>query len=241
MTTIADIQGKFIAKLENKYKGGINKMRLNKVFAETDKDNDGFISLAEFKEAITLSGNALAETEAEFLFAFWDTMAGQQEAQGAIEIALAVSDLLSTLPSYGGPFNSGAEGFKNKGTGKNNQPSQDGGIFGGGCYEADAAGVPLSSHRSGVGGGVAASQQQAPSSSPQRSQPKHSNAPSVPGGIFAAQDENFVAPPTSNRGSNKSNQSSIAGGIFGTNEPMAPPVQKKKYSNAPSIPGGIFG
>ena len=37
-----------------------------------------------------------------------------------------------------------------------------------------------------------------------------------------------------------SNQSSIAGGIFGTAEPAAMPV-KKFNSNQSSIPGGIFG
>jgi hypothetical protein len=233
MTTIADIQGKFLAKMENKYKGAITKARLTKVFSEFDHDNDGFITLDEFKSALEFSGNSLSETEGEFLFGFWDTMAGQQEAQGAVQISLAVSDLLSTQPAYGGPFKSGDDGFKINPTSKSNRPSQEGGIFGGGSYEADAAGDALSARRGAAAPPPQASMAAAPSSRPK------GNQPSVPGGIFAPAAENVPGPQSTR--SNKSNQSSIAGGIFGSAEPLQAPAPKKFNSNASSVPGGIFG
>jgi hypothetical protein len=199
MTTIADIQGKFLAKMENKYKGAITKARLTKVFSEFDHDNDGFITLDEFKSALEFSGNSLSETEGEFLFGFWDTMAGQQEAQGAVQISLAVSDLLSTQPAYGGPFKSGDDGFKINPTSKSNRPSQEGGIFGGGSYEADAAGDAL----------FAPAAENVPG--PQSTRSNKSNQSSIAGGIFgSAEPLQAPAPKKFN-----SNASSVPGGIFG--------------------------
>ena len=71
---------------------------------------------------------------------FWDTMAGQQEAQGAVQVDLAINDLLSSQPEYTTGFRSGAEGFRAK-EAKGNLPSQAGGIFGGGSYQAEAEGL----------------------------------------------------------------------------------------------------
>lgn len=163
-------------------------------------------------------------------------MAGQQEPQGAVQADLAINDLIFSVPTYSTGFRSGAEGFRVK-QAKGNLPSQQGGIFGGGSYEADAQGQLDSYRKSGqpeaqpaLGGGSAAQ----PSNRPR------GNQSSVEGGIFAPMD---AAPPPSSRpdGGNKSNRSSVQGGIFGEGPPVAPQMEKKFNSNRSSIPGGIFG
>jgi len=232
--TIADIQAKIVAKFEQKHKGGMTKSKLNMMFNQVDKDKDGFITFPEFLTALEHDCNALTDNEASFLFQFWDTMAGQQEPQGGVQIDLAVNDLLSSVPDYNTGFRSGPDQFRQK-QAKGNLPSQEGGIFGGGSYAADANGSleyqqyaraappPMSS----VGSTAAQ----------QSSRPK-GNQSSIEGGIFgqaASQD----APPSSR--SNRSNQSSIQGGIFGEAQPIGMPVEKKFNSNRSSIPGGIFG
>ena len=160
-------------------------------------------------------------------------MAGQQEPQGAVQVDLAINDLLSSQPEYTTGFRSGAEGFRAK-QAKGNLPSQEGGIFGGGSYQAEAEGLP--SHRpaqpmppqSQAGGMVAQ----------QSSRPK-GNQPSVEGGIFAPMDPSAAPPPSSR--SNRSNKSSVEGGIFAQPALAGPPQEKKFNSNRSSIPGGIFG
>ena len=42
--TIADIQAKIVSKFDEKYKGGMTKQRLERMFREADKDADGFIT-----------------------------------------------------------------------------------------------------------------------------------------------------------------------------------------------------
>ena len=134
--SIKQIQVGILEKLELKkeFKGGVTKQKLAKYFSEFDKDNDGFLTAADFSMACPVT--MVAKDEAEFLFMFWDTMAGEQEGQGAIEVGLIAVDLLQCMPEYGTGFRSGDDGFKMKGA-KGNQPSQAGGIFGGGAYEAD--------------------------------------------------------------------------------------------------------
>lgn len=235
MTSIADIQKKFLEKLENKFKGSITRAKLMRIFTDFDRDGDGFITLAEFRQSIEMSGNALSPLETEFLFHFWDTMAEQQPAQGAIEIQVAVSDLVASVPEYNGGFRSGDEGFKAKG-GRGNLPSQEGGIFGGGSYEADAAQSPSSGYRPAPAPAVPMA---APSMEPAINKPK-GNQSSIAGGIFGGMDA-APAPQSSRQSSNRSNQSSIPGGIFGEGPAVSAPVAKKFNSNASSIPGGIFG
>jgi hypothetical protein len=41
MTTIADIQAKILAKMENKFKGGATKQRLQRMLSDVDSDKDG--------------------------------------------------------------------------------------------------------------------------------------------------------------------------------------------------------
>ena len=61
----------------------------------------------------------------------------QREQSGAIIIELAISDLLGTEPNYGSYFQAGgAPGVKEPT--KNNRSSVEGGIFGGGMYEAES-------------------------------------------------------------------------------------------------------
>ena len=222
-----------IEKFEQKFKGSITPSKLSRIFGDQDSDNDGFITLAQFKQAITMSGNALSDIEAEFLFHFWDTMAEQQPAQGAIEIGVAVADLVASVPSYNGGFRSGEEGFKMKGA-KGNQPSQEGGIFGGGAYMADANGMAADYPKRGPSVPMAA-----PSMEMGFQKPKN-NQSSIEGGIFGTGGAPS-APPSSRSSRNRSNQSSIEGGIFGTADPIQMPRVQKKNSNQSSIPGGIFG
>jgi len=41
MTTIADIQAKILAKMENKFKGGATSQRLKRMLFDVDSDKDG--------------------------------------------------------------------------------------------------------------------------------------------------------------------------------------------------------
>lgn len=66
--TIADIQAKIVSKFDEKYKGGMTKQRLERMFREADKDADGFITFPEFKSALEQNVNALSDDEAAFLF-----------------------------------------------------------------------------------------------------------------------------------------------------------------------------
>ena len=191
-----------------------------------------------YKEFNTALGElCLAPDEAAFLFQFWDTMAGQQEAQGAVDIQLVVTDLIGSVPTYSTGFNSGPEAFKSAGN-KSNRSSVQGGIFGGGSYAADANGeAPQFSNR---GPAYAPS---APAMAPSSNKPR-GNQSSVEGGIFAGMDGSApLAPQPSNR-SNRSNQSSVQGGIFSEAPNCAPASNRganANKSNQSSIPGGIFG
>jgi len=239
MTTIKDLQAKYLTKLESKTKGGITKRTLSKNLGEFDGDNDGFVSFNEFWRSLERAGNALSSQEAEFLFSFWDTRAGQQDPCGYVPVALAVDDLLSSQEQYTSVmFKSGVDKMMDsptKGGNQSNRSSQQGGIFGGGAYSADAAGGGYGAPPPSVSAPVAQFEMAAAQEKPR------GNQSSIAGGIFGEADQS--APPSSRGGGNKSNKSSIEGGIFGTameNMPMQPRANKP-YSNASSIPGGIFG
>ena len=125
MTTIKDIEQKILDKIEQKFKGGNLKSRLGRIFSDQDKDQDGFLTFVEFMKALVDgAGNPISQQEAEFLFNFWDTLGGQEPAQGAIQWSLAVQDLLQTSPVYGTGFNSGDEFLKANKGGRGNKPSQ---------------------------------------------------------------------------------------------------------------------
>jgi len=190
------------------------------------------ITFKEFNAA--LGELCLAPDEASFLFQFWDTMAGQQEAQGAVDIQLVVTDLIGSVPTYSTGFNSGPEGFKSNGN-KSNRSSVQGGIFGGGSYAADAVGeAPQLSNRASYA-------PSAPAMAPPTNKPR-GNQSSIEGGIFGGMDGSApLAPQPSNR-ANRSNQSSVDGGIFSAAGPnCAPATNRSNRSNQSSIPGGIFG
>ena len=125
MTTIKDIQQKILDKIEQKYKGGVSRERLARIFGDQDKDSDGFVTLPQFKEALSQGGgNPISEAEAEFLFHFYDTLAETQEPQGGVEVLMVAQDLAAAVPAYSTGFNSGAEGIKSNKGAKGNQPSQ---------------------------------------------------------------------------------------------------------------------
>ena len=204
MASIADIQDKIIAKMEQKFKtGGMGKV--SKAFTDADSNNDGFLTLNEFNKALELCGNALKPVEAEFLFNFWDTLAGQHEAQGVVEVEMCLKDLFGSQKSYGTGFNSGDEFIKASKGAKGNMPSQAGGIFGGGSYEADARGGPVPTGR------VPQPPAQVPSQRTEQSNRPRGNQSSIAGGIFGEGPAAMPIKPGGNRG----NQSSIPGGIFG--------------------------
>merc|ERR1719473_340909 len=97
------------------------------------------ISLPEFFKALEIIGSPLTPEEGTFLFHFWDTQAEQQDPIGFVPVPLIVQDLLTNVPEYSTGFNSGQEAIKTTKGARGNLPSQSGGIFGGGSYEADAA------------------------------------------------------------------------------------------------------
>ena len=271
MTTIADIQSKLLKKMDNKFKNGNSERCIRSVLGEFDGDHDGFISYPEFYRAIELVGNALNEQEAQFLFLFWDTMAGKQEERGVVEVAVAVADLLATLPEFGNGFNSGEEPYTAPGAkGKGNLPSQSGGIFAGGSYVCGVlifsspacppnqidflshAGFTLfrryAADAAGAPppghGGVAASHSTNMPLSPSKAVPSSrpkGNESSVPGGIFQEASAAEKVVPSSGARANRSNASSVPGGIFSTESVPAPPVRQRPNSNISSVPGGIFG
>ena len=67
-TTIADIQSKVLAKMENKFKGGASSMRLKRMLSDVDGDKDGHITFREFQAG--LGELCLAPDESAFLFQF---------------------------------------------------------------------------------------------------------------------------------------------------------------------------
>lgn len=232
MASIADLQDRYLAKLASKTRGTLNKHAIATSLKEWDSDGDGCISLREFLQALERAGNPLNANEASALFSFWDTRAGQQDPVGLVPIGLAAEDLAASQEQFSGNvFRSGDTENKGGAGNKSNRPSQQGGIFGGGAFEADSRGVEYA-------------RQPAPCGRPmgelatQSSRPK-GNEPSIAGGIFGEADG---AAPTNRGGGNKSNRSSVDGGIFAMpNEPQLMQRGNKPYSNASSIPGGIFG
>ena len=85
MTQIDAIQKKFLAKLEQKCVGNKSLTSvLRKAFRDVDLDNDGVISFPEWARVVEVAGSVLTDQESEFLFYFWDSMAGQREPQGLI-------------------------------------------------------------------------------------------------------------------------------------------------------------
>jgi len=195
----------------------------------------------QFKRALEVAGNALKEEEAMFLFSFWDSCAGQQEPTGIVPVMLAVDDLVGSMQQYTGTMFKSGQDPLDKAIGGGNKSNQSslgaGGIFGGGAFEADARGGGKPAMPSG-----APAMMQAPPQMAQVSDRPRGNNSSIPGGIFGGEEQLANAPPSSRGGGNKSNQSSIQGGIFGEQQaPSYQPKANKPYSNASSIPGGIFG
>uniref|UniRef100_A0A6V4TDN4 EF-hand domain-containing protein n=1 Tax=Prymnesium polylepis TaxID=72548 RepID=A0A6V4TDN4_9EUKA len=232
--TIADIQTKFLNKLEAKLPGGkaVTPMLLKKALNHFDGDGDGVISLAEF---LRCSDGKIEDREAEFLFMFWDSAAGQQEPCGMVEIDMAVHDLLSSQPQYS-TLLQGKDLANIAGQSKGNRPSQEGGIFGGGCYASESEREILAArNRPALSNPTVA-----PPAMPATFSKPVNNASSIQGGIFGAEGGG-ASPPKPNR-SNRSNQSSVEGGIFGATDGVrAPPSRNGRNPNASSIEGGIFG
>jgi len=238
--TVADLQRKILEKVEQKKKAGVTRASLTGIFEPCDRDHDGQLSQVEFGLALEQIGNPLDNNELAFVFEFWDCMAGQRDRTGCVEVDLIVSDLLASQPQYDTGFNSGAETLKTNKGAKGNLPSQAGGIFGGGSYEADSRNELPTPNRQPTGApnpGYAAAAAQ------QSGRPK-GNQSSIPGGIFGGGDDAAPPPPSAAAGgrSNRSNQSSIPGGIFGeAQQQSARQGGHRCNSNASSIPGGIFG
>ena len=100
MTQIDAIQKKFLAKLEQKCVGNKSLTSvLRKAFRDVDLDNDGVISFPEWARVVEVAGSVLTDRESEFLFYFWDSMAGQREPQGLISVAVATNDLRNRPPT----------------------------------------------------------------------------------------------------------------------------------------------
>jgi len=253
--TIADVQAKYLTKLAQKTKGGLTertvKKNLGEFVPETQTLPDGvtkMMDFPQFKRSLETAGNALTEQEAMFLFSFWDTCAGQQEPCGWVPVPLAVDDLIQSShgvakeQQHGNVFKSGEDRFDKVSGGGGNLSNRSslgqGGIFGGGAYEADA------------GGKAAARAQPPPVSYPppgavpgaEKPRPR-GNQSSISGGIFGGEVALASQPPSAGSpGGNKSNRSSIPGGIFAEPAPIVAPQRGNKFnSNASSIPGGIFG
>lgn len=238
--TIKDVQTKLLRKLEQNQKAEVSEHLLTRIFRNY-AGSDGCLTEESFAAALRDKfGSVLDGNETSFLFYFWDSMAGQREPSGLVEYQLIVADLTGAMPQYTTGFNSGNEAVKTNKGAKANRSSQEGGIFGGGSYEADANGVAPPNARAPAPPMMAPPQMMAaPSSRPK------GNQSSIPGGIFGGEAEAAVSPrgrpvpPQS--GGNKSNKSSIEGGIFGTAPPAAPVARGGRNSNQSSIPGGIFG
>jgi hypothetical protein len=210
----------------------------------------GLLTQDEFLSVITAVGDPITLQESAYLFMFWDTAGGQREPRGFFEIELALSDLLSTAPQQASHLPSGVDNFK-KVEGKANQPSQAGGIFGGGVYAAESAQTEkyeAQQRRKAAEPLSPISAANAPPQAPPLQMPEFvkpvNNASSIVGGIFGTESGYGTAAPSSARGSGTDrNRSSIEGGIFGGSA-VEPPRANRPGSRNPnqsSIPGGIFG
>lgn len=187
-----------------------------------------------------------------------------QEPRGAVEIEVAVQDLLQSVPQYT-TLIEGKDLGNIAGQSKGNKPSQEGGIFGGGCYAAESEREILSA-RSRAGMYDANKQPAMPAE-----MKKHvNNASSIEGGCarcphhgnlsrsitksHAAIFLTFICmcrifgtssnvPDKALPRTNRSNQSSVQGGIFAENmaAPFQPPSRNGRNANESSIKGGIFG
>lgn len=229
--SLAQLQGKFLNKLEEKAAGGVTLPRLlRKQFQNVDLDNDGMVTIREWATIVEKTGGAISADEAVALFEYWDTAGYQREPQGLVVIADAIASLMSSELTSDAIFgqSEAQRPPSSRSQTKNNQPSNEGGIFGGGVYEAEANRFPM---------------RQAPPVHAPIEQAMPTNAPrgnqsSIEGGIFGSAP---VEPAFRPKG-NTSNKSSLSGGIFGSDENAAPaPVRNKRNANASSIPGGIFG
>jgi len=234
-TTISEIQKKLLGKIESKVPGGrsLTPQFLKKTLSHFDQDGDGVISLQEF---LRVADGKIAQDEAEFLFMFWDSAAGQQEPCGMVEVELAVADLLGSMPQYS-TLLQGKDLANIAGTNKGNRPSQEGGIFGGGCYAAESEREALKVRQGPAAHNPVVAP---PAAVPAAFTKPVNNASSIAGGIFGDGDAPAANMPSGR--SNRSNQSSVAGGIFGEDMPArAPPSRSGRNPNASSIEGGIFG
>lgn len=155
-----------------------------------------------------------------------------------VEVDLAVQDLLESMPQYS-TLLKGKDLANIAGRGVGNRSSQEGGIFGGGCYAADAQREALTSNKRAAVSNPIVPPAEAPP--PAFSKPVN-NASSIQGGIFGGEEPAGPGSPPGKQRSNRSNQSSVEGGIFGSAyEVRAPPSRNGRNPNQSSIEGGIFG
>uniref|UniRef100_A0A7S3B7P0 EF-hand domain-containing protein n=1 Tax=Haptolina ericina TaxID=156174 RepID=A0A7S3B7P0_9EUKA len=233
MASINAIRTSFMNKLESKLPGGksLSPQILKKTLNHFDADQDGWLTFAEFLQCA--DGKIEAET-AEYLFMFWDTLAGEQEPCGMVSIDYAVADLLGSQPQYS-TLLKGNDLVSIAGRGQGNRPSQEGGIFGGGMYAAE------SERDKGRSRPLAAVDNVAPPAEPVVPAMRKlvNNESSIEGGIFGAAPASYEPPPSAR--SNRSNMSSVQGGIFGQDAAPQQPHRGGRNPNASSIPGGIFG
>tara|TARA_B110001452_G_scaffold192179_1_gene162246 strand:- start:976 stop:1683 length:708 start_codon:yes stop_codon:yes gene_type:complete len=232
--SLQQLQAKFLAKAEEKCTGAMTLPRLmRKLFQSVDLDNDGFVSIREWAAVVEKAGGAITSDEACALFEYWDSAGYQREPSGFCAIADAVASLmsseLSSEPVFGGATAgppSAADPQGNRG----NRSSVEGGIFGGGVYESDAQRFAAPRH----GAYVPPTEYAQPADMPR------GNQSSIQGGIFG--DAAQVPSPPKAVNKKYSNASSVPGGIFAADENSGPSFQpKKRNANASSIPGGIFG
>ena len=221
MTQIDAIQKKFLAKLEQKCVGNKSLTSvLRKAFRDVDLDNDGVISFPEWARVVEVAGSVLTDQESEFLFYFWDSMAGQREPQGLISVAVATNDLM-------GNEKPDADFF-----GLSHQP-------GAATGKAAAAPTAGSGDRLGFGGGAYDERPAAEDMTPREYvPPPEPFRPPPSTDIFGAGPP---APERRESRTNRSNASSVPGGIFGEDDTSAPKGKKMYDANRSSVPGGIFG
>lgn len=237
--TVPELREKLIAKLELKSGYRSMRWRLQHAFHGVDLDEDGLVSLPEWIRIVETLGQALTLREAATLFLYYDTAGGQRERRGVIEQAVVMADVLANRHGAGGDVSIFAKhgsldrspppGSKSKAQ----LPSEPGGLFAGAAYEKEWSDNPSWANseyappppgsfipradRSGTGGNC-------------------SNNPSVEGGIFGA-----AMPPVLKPSTRTSNAPSLPGGIFAFPEADSAQFYKqKKSTNLPSVPGGIF-
>lgn len=236
---ITHLASKYVDKYATKIKSGsVTRKDIKKNMKQFSNDLDD-LPYDQFQKSLEQAGNVFSDKEMEFLFYFMATKGYQEDQMEVADINFIIEVLYSGVQQYSSTlFSSGPPPPVPKQT-HGNLSSQEGGIFGGGSYEADARASARDMYARPSSGLSTESHSERGGNHAQLPIRPRGNQSSIAGGIFGGAAE--VADSQQDRRVSKSNESSISGGIFGRDGPPSAVGRPRVDSNKSSIPGGIFG